>query len=497
MIITMPYIIAVERDMKCASDIGESLKDVAQELGHELLIFTTLSEMRATLAKPENQSKALALALLPYEDLHADPKVDISKILTTLKAELKCEILLTAFDDPLKPLKPKNWPVNNILYKPFDLTILKEHSCFALNEGKKTKTKFVHNAQIESEVEIIKKFQILELSEFAFKIDKSYPLKLGQAYKFYHPLFEHKKNNTTKTHTWARVACETAAHYELFFCQNIAAVLSQVRKRVASSSQKIKNPSWSRPSVEIFPQSSQKSLNIALELIDETIKTAIQSTLSRNFKNINFIELPPPVVDSKTNVTRASSEKPPSQIDLLVTEAEYENSGLESRFGNNKPIVVRLSDEKLERDKLEKRFNVEHIRCELHADRAHIVKLMHAFFPLLEHGEEEIVMLSTALDESISLSELSKAKEFSEAAISLASPNKFNLGQLVELALPQADESNLKEIKARVHFIEANPTAGPGLYNAQFVLFGVRDEVLKELRLWTLHQHIEKNKKSS
>jgi hypothetical protein len=293
------------------------------------------------------------------------------------------------------------------------------------------------------------------------------------------------------------VVSETPAHYELFFCQNIAAVLSQVRKRVASSSQKVKNPSWSPPASEIFPQVSQKSLNIALEIIDESLKTAIQGTLSRNFKNINFIELAPPVLDSKTNITRASTEKPPVNVDLLVTEAEYENTSLESRFGQRKPLVVRLSDEKLERAKLEKRFLVEHIRCELHADRAHMVKLLHAFFPQLERGEEEIIMLSAALDETLSLSELVKAQEFSEAAISLASPNKFALGQLIDLALPQADESNIKEIKVRVHFADANPTAGPGLYHTQFVLFGVRDEVLKELRLWTLHQHIEKNKQGA
>ena len=185
----MPYLVAVEHDAKCADDISASWKDLATELGHEFLLFNTLLEMRTELKKPEHLEKTLTLILLPVAEIQQDPKADPALIIAALKEEFKCDILISSFDDPLKPLRCKTWPVPNIIYKPFDMTILKEQTHFALNPAVKTTTKFVHNALSEGQIEVVKKFGLTQLSEFGFKIDKSYLITVGQVYKFYHPLF--------------------------------------------------------------------------------------------------------------------------------------------------------------------------------------------------------------------------------------------------------------------------------------------------------------------
>lgn len=486
----MPFLVAVEPDTKCADEIRQSLKEISEELGYELILSPTLEELRAVLKTSEKLNQALLIALIAIEEIKSsNPKDTPADIITALKEELKCDILITSFDDPLKPLKPKNYPVPNIIYKPFDLTILKEQVNFALAPAKKVQTKYVHNAQIESEIEIIKKFKLLELSEFSFKISKDYELKVGEAYKFYHPLFENKKNDNTLMHTWARVLSETDEHYSLFFCQIMPVVLSQIRKRVAASEQKTKHPEWPPPNLSHYAHSEVASLQVAIELTNDDLIENLKGLLDRNFKNISYIDL-----ESSAPVANKSPPQLPT-CDLLITATEYDLNAVQARFTGQPPITVRLTDETLDRKTLEKRWMVETLRSDTHIDKAHLVKLISLLFPFVPEGEEAIQRISIQTDEMISLSESVKAHEFSELAITLSSPRPYQIGDLIDLSLPQPDEYDRKEIKAKAHFVDPKKTNEA--HQAQFVLFGMRDEVLKELRLWTLQQHIAKQSKGS
>lgn len=472
----MGYLIAVEHDPKCIRELTEAWQEVAKQLGHELMICPNLAELRAEMQKSERQSLPAVLLLVSLEELKIDEKKsDVAAEVEKLKAEFKCDVMVSCFDDPLKPHKKSDlWPVNNIIYKPFDLTILKEHTRFALHHSKKIRTLYVHNAQIESEVEVIKKFQLLELSEFSFKVDKKYPLKPGQVCKFYHGLFSNKKSQ----HAWVRVVNETPEHYELLFCQSIAVVLGQIRKRVAASTQKVKNPHWAgRADV------ANQTLHITLQLNDEKTVQAAQELLSRNFQNLSFT-LPAEIDNSKKIKT-----------DVLLTDVEYTPSQLESQF-ESAPLVIRFFENPVtERQQIEKLLQSETLRFEKNFDRAHLVKAFKALFPQLV-AAEEIQILSALMNEPISLSEVAKVQEFSEAAVLMTRSEHQPLNEMIELALPQEDESNIREIKAKVHYSSDKP-ADKGLFEQQLVLYGVRDEVLKQIRLWSLHQHIAKNNKGA
>ena len=164
-------------------------------------------------------------------------------------------------------------------------------------------------------------------------------------------------------------------------------------------------------------------------------------------------------------------------------------------FGPQPPVIVRLTDEVLNREKIDLRWPIETLRCDSHVDKAHLIKALSLLFPYLEHGAEEIHRTSVQLNENISLSELVKANEFSEAAISLLSPDRYETNQMIDLALPHNDESQIKEMRAKVHFSDTKLT--DKRYQTQVVLFGMRDEILKDLRLWTLQQHIAKQNKAS
>ena len=464
----MPYLIAIESDSKSVKEIKESWAEVAKELGYEFLLFNSLLEFSFEFEKPENINKVITLILIKYEELKS---IDITKQIEDLKLKHKCEIMLSIFEDPLKPLKKSSLlPVRNIIYKPFDLTILKEHTRIALFHGQKVRTQFVHSAQVHAEIESLKKFKITQLSEFGFKLDKKYKLELNKPYKFYHPLFVNKKQQ----HLWARMVSETEAEYELYFCQMPIVVLSQIRKKIATSNTKVKYPTWTGSEVN-----EQFQLTIALQLSDEPTVAALQDLLSRNFKNITF--LAGKAIDPKQNPA----------VDVLITDLDYDIKTLDSHF-TSKPLIIRVYDKELSRQEVESRFEIETLRLEKPIDKAFLVKMFKILFPALL-GKEEMQRITIQLNEITSLSEIINIQEFSEAAILFTDKTQYQLDQIIEIALPQDDEANLREMTAKIHFVAAKyNNEKEKLYQQQLVLFGMKDEYLKLIRLWALQKYIER-----
>lgn len=466
----MPYIIAVESDPKCYQEIKESWAGISKDLNSDALLFKSLTEFHTEFEKPENVNKLIKLMLIRYEDLNAtDPVKNIEE----LKAKYKCDILLSVYEDPQRPLKKSSHlPVRNIIYKPFDLTILKEDTRIAMFHGQKVRTQFVHSTQANAEIEALKKFKILQFSEFGFKLDKKNKLELDKPYKFYHPLFTNKKQQSI----WARLVSETETEYELYFCKMPSVVLSQIRKKIATSTQKVKFPSWTGSEVN-----DQFRLNVIVQLKDEPLVAAIQDLLNRNFKNITFI--PSKNLDPKQKLA----------VDVLITDAEYDAKLVENQF-EKKPHIIRVYDKEITRHEIESRFEIENIRVEKPLDKAFLVKIFKVIFPALL-GKEDVQRVTILLNELTSLSEIITIQEFSEASISFTDTTKYNLDEVVDIALPQDDESNLLEMKAKVHFVsEKYNNDKEKLYPQQFVLFGMKAEHLKVIRLWALQKHIERKK---
>lgn len=465
----MAYLVAIEADPKCFKEIQESWGEVAKPLGHEVLMFKTFEECKTQFLKAEFANKVVLLVLITLEET----KGDVVKTVAEIKEKFKCDTLLSVFDDPLKPFrKTGTLPVQNILYKPFDLTILKEHTRFALLNGQSARTQYVHTTQVNAEIELLKKFKILQLAEFGFKIDKFHQLQKGKTYKFYHPLFANKKNQ----HIWARCFGEDENSYELLFSQIEPTVLTQIRKKVASAPTKIKNPVWTG-----LADNKQETIKVVMQLADEPTEKSYIDLLSRNFNDLTFV------------TTKEIDPKQKIECDVLITENQYDVKGLDGQF-SKRPLVVRIYDKPIPRAELELNFEFEFIRFEKPLDKALLVKMLKLYYPALKE-KEEIPKLTAQMDEFMNMTEIIKIQDFSEAAIRFSDTHKFTLGQIVDISLPQDDESNIQEIKAKVHFVsEKYNNDKEKLYDQQFVLFGMKDEHLKLIRLWALKKHIDKKK---
>ncbi len=462
----MACLVAIEPDPKSSKIIDECWKDISKDGNHKILIYANLAAMAADFAKPENAANNIIALMVPIEILGAEPE----KFLETLTTTYKCPVLVSLFDDPTKSVrKIESSIAKNLIYKPFDPTIFKEHTRFVLFPKQKIKTLFVHTTVAKNKLESLKKFKFTQLSELGFKIEKQYPLQMGKAYKFYHPYFQYQKNQ----HVWGRVVNEDAESYELSFAQMSNAALGNVRRKIASVKQRFKNPNWCG-----YKSRTQTGIDIIIHIDDDTVSATIQQLLERTFASN--------IIMHRKNFK--TSEK--ISADLLITDLAYEPNTLKNEY-LKLPALIRFQQENLDRDKLEERLEIEQFRLEKPLDKAFLVKVIKVLFPLLK--EKEIGQITTVPAEGlINLSEQMIVEEFSEAAMAFNRAEPFKEDDMIDIALSQEDETNLKEMKVKIHYVDEKPSAEKS-YLHQVVLYGMKDEFLKQMRLWTLQMHIQKN----
>ncbi|MBC7421355.1 MAG: universal stress protein [Bdellovibrio sp.] len=462
----MTCLVAIESDPKSAKIIEECWKDLAKDSNAKVLVYDSLATLAAEFAKPESSADKIVILMVPVEILGADPE----KALVDLATLYNCDMLVSLFDDPAKSIRKLQSSITkNLIYKPIDPTIFKEHTRFVLFPAKKVKTQYVHTTVSKNKLESLKKFNFTQLSEAGFKIGKQYPLEMGKAYKFYHHFFQHQKNQ----HVWGRVVNEDDTSYEVIFAQISAAALNSVRKKIASVKVRFKNPSWRG-----LTSNTQTGIDIVIHIDDETIAMTIQQLIERTY-SANLIM-------HKKDFKTADK----IQADLLITDLAYEEAMLKNEF-IELPKVIRLYQENLNRDEIEERLTLEYIRTEKPLDKAHLNKALKSIYPLIK--EKETSQLTTISNEGvISLSEQMIVEEFSEAAMGFNHSNQFKVNEMIDIALTQEDETDLKEMKVKIHYVDEKPSEK--VYFHQGILYGMKDEFLKQMRLWTLQMHIEKNK---
>ena len=457
----MSFIVAIEPDPKTAKFINEAFAELAKLLNYKVIVSTDLASFKAEWAKPEYKEKTIVLMIINAESV----ATNTAEAITALKETYKCDLLISLFDDPKFVKNADVWQIQNLLYKPFDVTILKEHTRFALMKNKKVQTQYVHTTRAKAEIESLRKLKAIQITETGFKIAKTQALIIGNVYKFYHPLFANNKQQ----HIWGRVVSETDAAYELTFAQLNPVILSAIRKKIVGANTKVKNAVWTGRNT----MSSTKII-ICLNISEEGQEATIADLLQRNFEDISFL-------DKKELKGRA-------RVDLLISDVQYEKRQLENSFEPNLTYIRLIPNKPIKRVELEERFAAEAVRLEKPLDKAILVKMIKQLFPLLKEKEIQHT-ITISFEEPLMLSTLIEVEEYSEAAVGFRQATRIPPDTMLDITLSQEDESLLKEMKAKVHYVDEQPNS-TGTYYHQMILYGMKDEFLKLIRLWTLQRHI-------
>jgi hypothetical protein len=460
------FICLIETDSKFIEAVKSATQSLCIDFNLNFVQKNSLSELDQFIA---SKDKKITLLILSSEALNLITAETLAAVLKKYASSL----VLTTFEDPLKPLKKiETWPIENIIYKPFDTAILQEHLRFALIKNEKIQTTVVHSSAEKNWLEKICREYFLQLSEFGFTIESDTEYDINMAYKFYHLNFLDQK----KTSLWAKPVSKTDRLYEFIFCAPTTTAISSLRQKAAESKNKLLTAKWH--GFETNKSVINPKIYIQAHSIDDIER--ITDYLKRKFASAQIFQIPQGQIKEKLD------------CDLLISENEFTAEQLKALFKKN-PLYFRITTEHfIDRESAEKILLSETVRLPKPLDKNYLGHLINTYFPSCVESEPNIKHWFPSINPALH-SEMIEVSELSEAAFTYENKIQFNRGDVQEFALTQEDENELRPIKVKIQFVDTQPTEDKQ-YLHQAVFYGIRDAVLKKLRLWMLQTHINQKK---
>ena len=466
----MALIAIIDSDSKIAAQIQEAAEPACKEFNHLSLPFTSLADFDKYLA--ENKAPPISLMVVDSDQI---PQINKEKI-ADFKNKYKAPLIITGYHDPAHPFKNiETWPAENIIYKPFDLPILKEHLRFSLSSGKKIQTQSVHTNKDSLHLEKIRRHVFTALSDFGFKFKSKSRFEIGHTYKFYHFIFK----DQNKLSLWARPVHVENDEYEFVYATPKPNVMNHVRKQIQQAQEKLKNIHFKG----LQKNKDLKKIKLGLEMLDSQESQKLVDFLNRHFPDIALVK-----IDAQVKETL-------NAFQIVISEAPYTAKDYEKRFGKDTLYFCVNNEMFRNAEHAEEHLAYETVRLSKPIDRVILSHLITSYFPGVPDCDPNPPQWITVPEEAL-LSETITAQDFSEVGFVYNRDKPLAPGNYQEFALSQEDENELKPIKAKIHFSDDKPAADK-LYPHQIVFFGVRDDILKRIRLWMLQAHIIKKNSGS
>lgn len=451
--------------------------ELCKDFNHELVHKTSMKELELFRTEDKLNENVYSLLILSLDTL--DPAITADD-LKSIQTKYKTNLVITAFQDTLKPLKKtETWPIENLIYKPFDAAILKEHLRFSFIRSEVVKTTAVHSSKDENQIEKIRRHDFLRLSDFGFMIETESEYNLLEPLKFYHSYFLDQKKSSVWAKAVSRLQSDTQIVYEFVFCTPTPGLITKLRLTGNESKTKLKNVDWAGLEVN-------KPLldpHIYIQLNDDSDFERLKDFFKRKFPTATIFEFPKVPEKEKLN------------CDLFIFENEFTAEQLKAVFVKP-PLYFRVTNDPIKsREETVKTLTAETLRLPKPIDRNYLGRMMNSFFPGCVEAEPNPITWFTSA-ETVLYSELITVSQLSEAAFTYRNESPLERGAHQEFALTQEDESDLKPIQAKIQYVETVPDAEKK-FTHQVVFFGIRDEFLKKIRLWMLQTHINQKKSGS
>lgn len=470
-------ICVVDTDPKIVELIKIATAELCKDFNHELVHKTSMRELEQFRVEDKLNENIYTLLILSLETL--DPVIT-PDYLKGLQTKFKTNLVITAFQDLLKPLKKtETWPIENLIYKPFDSAILKEHLRFSFIRGEVVKTTAVHSSKDENQIEKIKRHEFLRVSDFGFMIETDSDYNLLEPFKFYHPYFLDQKKSSVWAKAVSRLYLDATSVYEFVFCTPTPGMITKLRLTGSESKTKLKNVDWAG----LEANKPLSNPQIIIQLNDDGDFDRLKDFFNRKFPIASLVEFP------------KTAQKEKLSCDLFIYENELSNEQLKALF-EKIPICFRISNESFKsRADIIKAMSTETLRLPKPIDRSYLSRMMMSFFPGCTEKEPNPVQWFTSMDTAL-YSELITVGQLSEAAFTYRTETALERGHSLEFIFSQDDETDLKPVQGKVQYVETVPDAEKKLTH-QIVFFGIRDEFLKKIRLWMLQNHINQKKSGS
>lgn len=517
--------------MKCAciieidKQIKEEIQSTLSQIDSQLKVFTfsnleefhkftlgLIEKMKDTSNKSNSEKIELKLVIGDIAFLGPSYFTLVEKIKNLFIRRGFCteqdptQIILTAFNSPnLDHRQIESKVINNVIFKPFDKAILKQHLAVALNGHKIVRESSVFKQKVTATAEMLKEVPLIEFSELGFKTKSNRFIPPNNISKYYGNHF----SPNGKSSVFARCKkCEpnpnnpneyfaSFEYYDLsndkskflrqslFKDHDIEIPSNLKNEKPPSSASKNTSPTKEMYSLVMITEPNNKSELELQEILNSRFSNVITFVFDdvekffEYFKNsITFINA---IFVSQSFISKENTEKWKEALNKL------RQNNLKIKTKDFDLHFITLNNKEF--SEKEKRSYCDFIYDTIHTpiDRIYLYKRAIQWFPNIVSRQEEIVINHKSTNEVFSVANPVDLVEVSEAGLSIKYYREISYSSFRRFRLNRinAGDEGL-ELLASCYSYE---TASGTTVN-HFVFFGITDHYLKFIRKWILDCHI-------
>lgn len=529
----MKFIYVLEDDERIQKDLFETLKNIDSGLSirfflnlaefHEWL-KTSLTEGPKSLAggghrfaadtSPEvtpADNHELRLVIAKNEFLGVQNMGLIKRAREFFLRKKMCSeqeptaLVITAFDSPDFDISlAEERIINNVIFKPFDKLILRQHLEFALSGHHPVSSSAVASMQINSTIEMLKEVELHNISEIGFATINNHEIRSGALTKYYSESFttDSKRSLLAYCHSCKEISPKEFLCEFLFFGADNQQ-LSQIRKNILTDKthtlSTLKNSDTAKKRILILDEDLPLAIEMKTFLTERFVNTEV-------YAYSNFGQL---LADLSNKDTPNRQELPATLDMIFVNYADFE---IEKQKKWDQ--VVQYLKDRCKIYELEfkeapdlymisrKRLIIDEVKAlsswvkEIFftpLDKTYIFKKLLKTNPALANKTEATV--ATHKDNSaLKVANPVEITQISEAGLILKYYREMSIGAFREFVLWRPEELETPEIIGTVNYTEKDKAGGQHFLN-HFVFFGMKDYYLKHIRLWLREAYIKAKEK--
>lgn len=429
----------------------------------DLVIFEYLSLPHSEWAEKlaaikKSNSKELSVVLVGHENAHTTAKF-------------------------IRPLD-----MYNFIFKPFDELILKESLNLAVKVKKKAQPLEMKSQSATAFIALLKDVELQSISELGFVTFSDVQIDVGSSAKYFSPLFLYGK----KQSAWAQCLISLPHpqkpgtfinKFQFYAADHI--FLNHLRRYIQAHKQdQTSSALWN-----LLPPKVETPLKLGLIAIEGDEATQITQDLESHFPNlkVELIKLDPQKKSGDSGFTH--------DIVLNMSEIKFEN--FKDSFKPDAKFFW-LTPPILNEDELKEHAKNYHDVFVKPLDRGFFFKKLKVHASALKEAEPSVLINITTHEKMKAASKV-KISEISELYVNLVYSRELPYKEFREFVFLGEDETQVVELPAFCHYTEKNQSGDPkdGVsFLHQFVFFGMTDHLLKQIRLWLLHNYIVQNQKN-
>lgn len=512
----------IEQDAHTASQIEKALSELGGRL--HVLRFPDLEAFYkwfSALIKDDNpKDKKEDLKLLIGDIQFLGPNYfslieKVRKLMVRrglLQKEEDLSVLLTTFDSPLLDVKQiESRIITNVLIKPFDLPILKQHLQIALANQKAVTDSVVFSQKLNTTAEMLKEVHLESFNELGFTTKSNRPLKIYDVSKYYGSAFA----ANGRTDVLARcISClQNPKNAEEFNAEfRYIDLTNQQVKKLRQSLFSIEHDHLEHTSIEkkVIHKAIKKNLDpehgfnflVFIKSPNDPgieLKDAIEQNLANTHVLFNRNMVPFTEALAKDDFS-VLGQKP---IHCLVLNADTFNpshsiatwtkiqdqittANMGFRIVNPKPKIILASNHEISEVKIRELSNFVDEIVYTPIDRPYLNKRIVTLFPEIQPRQSDLEIMSTKTDEIIRVANPIEITSISEACLTMKYYRPISFHSFRRFCLPPNHSGPEIELLASCYFNEKKDN----VYINHFVFFGITDKYLKYIRKWILERYI-------